>query len=139
MNPSTTPVSGLASRGLPGEFLRYVAVGGVAFLFDFTTLTVLREAAGFHYLLSAALGFCVGLVVNYTLSTKWVFSRRRLASKTAEFSIFTVVGVAGLALNEIVMWLFTSGFHFHYMLSKLVSAGLVLLWNFSARKILIFK
>ena len=48
------------------------------------------------------------------------------------------VGIIGLGLTEGLMWFFTDLVGLHYMLSKLVTAALVLLWNFIARKIILF-
>jgi len=54
-------------------------------------------------------------------------------------SIFALVGGIGLGLNEVFLWLFTEMFAYHYLVSKLFSTGFVYLWNFAARKILLFR
>jgi len=118
--------------------LRYTVVGGVAFLVDFGVLTLLTEVAGFHYLISAALSFLLGLVTNYTLSVIWVFPRHRLGRRWAEFSIFGLIGLVGLGLNEIIMWGLTEKTGAHYLASKLVSTAIVYLWNFFVRKFALF-
>lgn len=57
-------------KTLTKEFCRYLLVGGTAFVADFATLALLTDLAGMHYLLSATVGFAVGTVVNYLLSTR---------------------------------------------------------------------
>jgi putative flippase GtrA len=121
------------------QLFRYTFVGGVAFVCDFGGLYALTEFAGLHYLVSASLSFLLGLSVNYALSVLWVFSRRSLRSRWAEFGIFAAVGVVGLALNALFMWLFTDVAGVHYLLSKIGSTFLVFIWNFFARKLSLFR
>ena len=120
------------------QFFRYCFVGGLAFLVDYGLLYLLSDKVGLHYLLSASIAFIAGLVVNYLISTFWVFSESKYEDKRKEFAIFAIIGVIGLGLTEGLMWLFTDLAGLHYMLSKLITAALVLLWNFIARKLILF-
>ena len=47
--------------------------------------------------------------------------------------------MVGLALNDALIWLFTDCIGTHYMFSKIVAAAMVYLWNFFARKYLVFR
>jgi putative flippase GtrA len=120
------------------QLFRYVFVGGVAFVVDFLVLFSLTEYAGLHYLVSAAVAFLFGLMINYGLSRVWVFSQRVIANGYVEFGIFAGIGLIGLALNELLIWIFTEYSGFHYLASKALTAILVLVWNFSARKLVLF-
>ena len=120
------------------QLLRYGFVGGAAFLVDFGALWALTALAGLHYLASAALAFCAGLAVNYLLSVRWVFARRRLRNRAHELAVFAAVGVAGVGINELVMWLLTGVLGVHYLGSKMAAAVVVFVWNFAARKRLVF-
>lgn len=121
------------------QLLRYGFVGGVAFVADYGTLFLLTHYAGMHYLWSAAVAFAIGLTVNYLLSISWVFNRNRSAKPWVEFMVFTLIGIVGLGLNELIMYVATDLLSMHYMLSKLISTALVFCWNFFARKLIIFK
>ncbi len=120
------------------QFARYVVVGGAAFAVDFGTLYTLTEFAGLHYLISAAAGFLLGLAVNYLLSRTWVFNRRSMDSAAAEFAVFALIGMVGLGMNEGIIWFVRGRVHLHYLIAKLVSTAVVLVWNFGARKVLLF-
>lgn len=122
----------------PTQMLRYLFVAGIAFVVDFSALFVLTDVAGLHYLISTVLAFCLGIVVNYSLSVAWVFSKRKLASKHLEFVAFGVIGVVGLALLAVLMWLLTDLLGLHYLLSKIIATAIVFFWNFLARKFLLF-
>ena len=121
------------------QFVRYFFVGGFAFVVDFGLLYILTEYAGLHYLLSATLSFIAGLLVNYIISCLWVFNGSKFKNRLVEFLFFAAIGVVGLALNDALIWLFTDCIGTHYMFSKIVAAAIVYLWNFFARKYLVFK
>lgn len=121
------------------QFVRYFFVGGFAFVVDFGLLYILTEYAGLHYLLSATLSFIAGLLVNYIISCLWVFNGSKFKNRLVEFLFFAAIGVVGLALNDTLIWLFTDSIGTHYMFSKIVAAAMVYLWNFFARKYLVFR
>jgi putative flippase GtrA len=127
------------SARLQVQFARYLFVGGLAFGVDFGLLFVLTSLAGLPYLISAAIGFCFGSVINYGLSRIWVFDRRTLSSGSLEFAVFGLIGVVGLGLNEAIMWSMHELLHLHYLIAKVVSSSVVLLWNFGGRKFLLFR
>ncbi|WP_298662691.1 GtrA family protein [uncultured Barnesiella sp.] len=121
------------------QFVRYFFVGGFAFVVDFGLLYILTEYARLHYLLSATLSFIAGLLVNYIISCLWVFNGSKFKNRLVEFLFFAAIGVVGLALNDTLIWLFTDCIGTHYMFSKIVAAAMVYLWNFFARKYLVFR
>lgn len=121
------------------QLFRYTFVGGVAFIVDFGLLLVLTETGGINYLVSAAIAFTAGLTINYLLSIQWVFASRTLANRRAEFSIFAFIGIVGLGLNELFLWIFTDGAGWHYLASKIVATAIVFFWNFLARRFILFR
>lgn len=120
------------------QLFRYFFVGGAAFAVDFGLLWALTDWCGVHYLLSAALSFAAGLTVNYILSVRWVFNDHVLSSRIVEFAAFGLIGILGLGLNEAILWGATVMLGMHYLAAKIVSAIVVFLWNFLARKFLLF-
>lgn len=121
------------------QFGRYIFVGGLAFVVDIGTLFLLTSKAEVHYLVSAALAFLLGLMANYILSRGWVFPRRALQNATLEFAVFGAIGVVGLGLNELGMWLLSSFLGLYYLYSKLITTAVVFFWNFGARKMSLFR
>lgn len=122
-----------------GELFRYILVGGFAFVCDTSTLFSLTQFLRVNYLVSAPIGFVVGTLANYVLSRSWVFRRRTLKSTSAEVTIFTLVGIVGLGLNELILWTFQAKLKIYYLFAKGVSGVVVLMWNFGARKVLLFR
>lgn len=121
------------------QMFRSLFVGGLSFLVDSTVLFVI-EGLGVHYLVSAGAAFIFGLAVNFMLSRRFVFAESSATAKGAgEFFAFAVIGVIGLAFTELLMYLFTDIWGLYFMLSKAVAAIIVLLWNFSARKLFLYR
>ena len=120
------------------QLFRYGFVGGMAFLVDYGTLFALTHYAGVPYLLSAAIAFVLGLITNYLISISWVFQHSGKMQVWQEFLFFAFIGVIGLGLNELIMYIGSDLIHLHYMISKLISTAIVFFWNFFARKFLLF-
>ena len=131
------------------QFFRYLFVGGFAFVVDYGTLMLLVEVFDFNAKLAAVIAFILGLLVNYVLSTLWIFRNSKIKNRLAEFAAFAVIGVIGLGINELIIWLFDDviaprrPIEFipedkYYLIGKLVSTAIVFIWNFAARKFIIF-
>ena len=56
------------------QLLKTIVASQAAFWLDFGILALLTEAAGLHYLASAAIAFLAGTTVSYVLSIVWVFT-----------------------------------------------------------------
>ena len=118
------------------QFIRYIFVGGAAFVADAAALWIISLFA--HYLIAAAAAFIIGLIVNFTLSKLFVFTDNT-HSKAAEFITYGLIGAVGLGITELLMYLFTEKMGLYFMLSKIVTAVIVLVWNFAARKIILYR
>jgi len=55
------------------------------------------------------------------------------------FFLFAVIGVIGLILTEAGMYAGYQVLHVHYLIVKIFVAAIVLVWNYAARKVLIFR
>ena len=94
-------------------------------------------------LISTAIGFIAGLIFNYIFSTIFVFKNiddKVKKHQVRSFFIFTIIGIIGLLLTETGMYagILLLGLNF-FMFVKVITATIVLLWNYIARKIFIFK
>jgi putative flippase GtrA len=119
------------------EFLRYLLVSAVALEVDVVTLMILTDMAGIDYLVANIVAFVTGSVIVYIGSTRWAFSQRRVAG-SAEYLIFLGIGIVGLGVNELVLWAAVAGLAFPVVVAKVGAAGASFLFNFIARKILLF-
>lgn len=117
------------------QFLRYIFVGGIAAVVNIGALYIFTDLFHLYYLLSNIFGFILGLITNYLLSKVLVFAKEQKFNKVIEFTIYAIIGVIGLGLDTLFLWVFTS-WGLYYLLSKIISTALVFIWNFGARKVL---
>lgn len=126
-------------RNLSKAFSKYVLVGGVAFCLDYAVLSFTHRVLGWPSLAAAAAGFCCGVVCTYLCCNYWVFTHRKMREHQArEFAVFTGIGLVGLLLTLLFIGFFDGVVGLPTELSKLPTEALVLLWNFSARKIALY-
>ena len=125
-------------RSLADEGVRYLAASALALAIDFGVYTGLIRLAAVHYMVAAPIGFALGLATIYALSVRWVFRQRRLVDRRAEFALFAAIGLAGMALNQIIIYAAVAMMPGFYEIAKVISAGVVFCFNFISRKLLLF-
>lgn len=119
------------------QFFRYIFVGRVAFLADGGSLFLITTI-GVNYLISVIFAFVIGLAVNYGLSKLLVFENSSVNGKI-EFLVYGIIGVIGLGFTEIIMYVLTEIAGLYFMVSKVIATIIVLVWNFVARKITLYR
>jgi len=120
------------------QLFRYVFVGGTAFVVDFGFLYFFSDICGIYYLISAVLSFIISVLVNYIMSTKWVFNQDNIDNRLVEFNLFILISTIGLVFTEILLYFFTDIIGLYYLISKIISAIIVLFWNFLARRVMFY-
>jgi len=119
------------------QMIKYGFVGGAAFIVDYGLLILFTEYLGLYYILSSTLAFCVSILVSYFGSIGWVFHNPDTGSKSRDIVAFFIIGIVGLGLTDLILWVFTDLVEMYYLLSKIVATIIVFFWNFFARKIFI--
>ena len=101
-------------------------------------LYFLTEVIHVHYLWSAGISFSLGMLFIYFFSIYWVFDYRFYEKKRIELPIFMIIGIIGLLINQLGLYIITEFYGMYYMVSKLLVTGLVFSWNYLARKNMLF-
>jgi len=120
-------------RATARELVRYFVVSVIALAVDMGSLLLL---AGFmHYLWAATFGFLLGALVSYGLAIRWAFRHRRLAaSPRIEFLAYALIGVIGLGINNLVIYVAVESVALALWLAKIAAAAITFAFNFAARK-----
>jgi putative flippase GtrA len=121
------------------EAAKYAAASAVALAVDAGLLLSLTRYAGWHYLFAGSLSFLAGASVAYVLSVRFVFSAHRLHSRKVEFTWFVALGLVGLAINALVLFVTVSRLGMDLVYAKAVAAGCTFLANFALRRQLLFR
>jgi putative flippase GtrA len=124
--------------GFLPQLLWYLVVAVVAAAVDTGLLWLLVSRAGVHYTVAAALSFTAGLLVNFALARTFVFQASRLGF-WAELSSYAIIGVAGVLLTELILFLSFGLVGLPLLLSKAIALVLVFFWNFLARRRLVYQ
>lgn len=118
------------------QILKFVVVGGTAFVIDYGVFAFLTYI-GIHYLLAQIVSFSVALIFNYIASIKWVFDAKKQTRK--DIVIFIVLAVIGLGINEILLYIGVEELKWHELLAKFISSVIVMVYNFITRKLIVEK
>ncbi|MDO5569394.1 MAG: GtrA family protein [bacterium] len=120
------------------QIWKFLVVGGLAFLLDYVLLYICTECFKIYVMYSSIIAFCISVIFNYVLSIKWVFTAKNKQT-IKEFLIFIILSIIGLLLNQVIMDIGIKKFYIHYMIVKIISTSIVMIYNFITRKIFIEK
>lgn len=120
---------------LVSQIIKFLFVGGTAFIIDYSLLYILTEFIGFNYIIAAAISFIISTIYNYIASMYWVFVSKYTSNRQKELKIFILLSISGLIINQILLAILVEQFYIHYMISKIVVTIIVMIWNFITRKI----
>lgn len=123
---------------LVADLVKYAGASAAALALDYCVLLALNQVFCVGYLTAAAIGFLSGLALVYALSVRYVFNGRRILKPSVEFAGFLVTGLVGLLINQALMMLFVEAAGLAPALAKIPTAGCVFLFNFAARRALLF-
>ena len=116
------------------QLIKFAITGVIAAFVDVGVLVVLKELLHIDVLLSSAVSFCVSVTVNYILSMSFVFKSKN-QSKFKEFTVFVVLSVGGLCLNQLILWLGVNFTTVYYLAVKFLAMIIVPIYNFLTRKL----
>ena len=115
------------------EIARFVLVGGACFILGYGLLYILTEYGGLYYLLSAGISFTVSVLINYWLCLVCVFRGANAQTRRMKM-LFFGSSIAGLGLNQLLMWMLVDLIGIYYMIAKLIAAAIVMVWNYILKR-----
>lgn len=127
------------------QFISYFFVGGCAAIVEWIMFFVFASLCGFQYLLSTFLAFIFSTTANLILGRIWTFkqSERFSNNRLWETVEIFVVSAIGLLFNLGLMYLFVNvlGLDTDFLMtvSKIIATGIVFIWNFLIRKLVIYR
>lgn len=122
------------------QLCSYLVVGGTAALVEWLSFGISNEMLGIHYMIATVIAFIIATFVNWILGRVMTF-RDSCKDRGIWKDLLSVysVSVFGLGFNMILMFIFVQKILLYAMPAKILATGLVFIWNFMARKILIYK
>jgi len=120
------------------QLIRYGVVAVVAACVDTGVLWMLSRLFGVHYTIAAVVGFTAGLVCNFLLARRFVFEKASM-SVTGEFLGYAIIGVVGVGLTEVILYLGIGVAGLGLLPAKAIALVIVFFWNYLARRVIIYR
>lgn len=120
------------------KFLKFCAVGFSGMLIDFGTTWLLKEKARVNKYIANSTGFILAATSNYIWNRIWTFESSN-SEIAVEYLSFILISVAGLGINNLVIYILNDRLKLNFYLSKLLAIGVVTLWNFLMNFIITFR
>ena len=135
------PSEGGGIHGAPGDlglsggywwrrvsFWRFLAVGVLVTIVDFSVLTILHGFLGWDVILSVVLAYLAAFVVNFTLSRTWTFQASG-AGSGGQLVRFTALVAANILATAGGMAMLT-GLGLHYLMAKVLLTAVIVAVNY---------
>lgn len=140
-----------APKKRAGEVIRFAVSGGVCFAVELGALMLLKGGMGLDTLIATPIAFLISVILNYLMCVVWVFRGAENTGNTAKAG-FLLTSVIGLALNELLMYLFRLAFGEEaviltiagqtirmYVVNKCLATLLVMIWNYFTKRAVLYR
>lgn len=121
-----------------GQVPRALAASVVVSSLDFLLLIGLVEHMHWHAVPASVVSYLAGGVLQYILCSFWVFPAAP-GNHAFGFMAFTLLSLVGLGITWLVMYGLHVQGHANYALAKIVALGCSFTWNFTSRKLFLFR
>lgn len=119
------------------NLILYGIIGSCSSGLDFLLYTLFVEVFGWHYILSNCISVLAGITTSFTLNRNYNF---KIKDKTKQrFAIFLTIGLCGMMVSNLILYLFIDFFNWNKIISKLLSIVLVVIFQFILNKYITFK
>jgi len=140
-----TAISTFTSNKELTRFSRFLTVGAIGTVLDFSILTLLKMG-GLPTLIANSLSFTAGMLNNFTWNRLWTFRDNLQADWRRQLMQYTPVSLVGLALNDFIvlsleniLGMMLDQPAWGYLPAKIVATGVVVFWNYFANRVWTFK
>lgn len=118
------------------EIIRFLIVGGVSTVLNYSSFFILLKLFDSNYLLSSGIGYIFGLILGYSLNKNWTFEYKNESIKT-RLKYLVVYGV-----NLLLSLLILKGLKTNLGLNPIIGNFIVICYttiaNFVGIKIFVF-
>lgn len=115
----------------------YGIIGSFSSGLDFLIYTLLVQLVGLQYLVANCISVVAGISTSFYLNRNYNFKVKDHTKR--RFSIFLTVGLCGLVMSNLILYLCIDNLGMDKLISKLLSIVLVVFFQFLVNKYLTFK
>jgi len=129
------------------QAFRALFAGAVGAITDIGIMWIVFKYTPLNEFASASISFVFGVLANYVLSVKFVFSQKASVGVFKEIAIYFAVSLVGLGLTLAVIWMFTENVFpkntdsadIYLLISKVIATVIAFFWNFTSRKLILYQ
>ena len=119
------------------NLILYGIIGSFTSALDFAVFTMLSKYIGIHYIVANCISVLVGISTSFALNRSFNF---KVKDKTGKrFIIFLTVGICGLVLSNLILFVGINMLNCDELIIKLASIVLVVGFQFLLNKFVTFK
>ena len=119
------------------NLILYGIIGSFTSALDFAVFTMLSKYIGIHYIVANCISVLIGISISFALNRSINF---KVKDKTGKrFLIFLTVGVCGLLLSNVILYVGIDMLSGDELIVKLASIVLVVGFQFILNKFITFK
>ncbi len=119
------------------QLVLYGVIGSFSSGLDFLIYTLLVQLVGLQYLVANCISVVAGISTSFYLNRNYNFKVKDHTKR--RFSIFLTVGLCGLVMSNLILYLCIDNLGMDKLISKLLSIVLVVFFQFLVNKYLTFK
>lgn len=110
------------------KLLKFGLVGLTGMGVDFSITWLGKEKLHINKYIANSAGFSVAVLSNFLLNYYWTFSSK--SNFTSSLAKFVLIAVAGLLINNLVIYFFNDRKYLNFYVSKALAIVVVFFWNF---------
>lgn len=120
------------------SLVKYFIIGAICALVDLLLFFFCLHVLSLPWFVSAVISFFLATLLNLVLSKRFVFySGYRFNRRTEALLVYAASGV-GLIFNQLMLYIHIALIHSHLLVAKISATASVFVWNYFARRYLIF-
>lgn len=120
------------------KFIKFCVIGFSGMLIDFGVTWLLKEKIRINKYIANSTGFILAATSNYIWNRFWTFHSENKQVVT-EYLSFLLISIAGLGINNFVIYVLHGRLKLNFYFSKLIAIGVVTLWNFIMNYLITFR
>ena len=113
---------------LNSKLIKFGLVGITGMLIDFSFTWLCKEKLRWNKYLSNSIGFTLAVISNFILNRIWTF--KNYDAVAPQFIKFLMVSLAGLLINNLLLYTFIKRTDKNFYVLKLLVIGIVFFWNY---------
>ncbi len=120
------------------QFVIYLFVGACATVVEWVAFWIFDRYTFLNYMAATTIAYILSTFANWLIGKICLFTEKS-ENILKELGQIYLTSVVGLVFNLVIMWCTIDLIGIPNMIAKIIATGIVFIWNFLIRKLLIYK